>query len=443
MIVQFFNHGTGKADSAIRYLLSDKDSNGNKRNPKAEIFYGDPDLTKILIDNNPRKFKYTSGVIAFRDSEKPTKRQLNQIIKAFYLTFAPGLGPERLNMLIVRHEDKGNTELHLLIPMIDAKTQKQFNIDPPGEYSNQMVKDFSAIWNHKLGYRQVVEDPLRAQFSPFDIKSPSGKKSKTIKHRLGIEIPKLIRSGKINNRNELILFLEDKGCTITRTGIDYISVKFPRQKEAIRLRGPVFRKNSNYKSLIQQADQVLNNAYLNEFSLSKISIRLEDSIEYRRKFIEGRLNKPKRIPKGSNAYTGKRSLTNKPENSIDNKELPIKTEISIDTSYSRKIEKTGTVKTPRGGSKGSQNATNSPSTKVMSNGATTSIKASLASVQTSIISALSDLTNAQTPEEKSSIELKLAELRAQETKLQFELEQARISELNQVPISGNRKRPSP
>lgn len=444
MLVQFFNHGTGRADSAIRYLLSDNDSNNNPRNPKPEIFYGDPDLTKILIDNNPRKFKYTSGVIAFRDSEKPTKRQLNQIIKSFYLTFAPGLGPERLNMLIVRHEDKGNTELHLLIPMIDAKTQMQFNIDPPGQYSTQMIKDFSALWNHKLGYSQVVEDPLKAEFSNFDKKSPSGKTSNTVKNRFSIEIPKLIRNGKINSRNELCEFLEEKGCTITRKGMDYISVRLPNQKKAIKLRGPVFSKNSDYKLLVQQADEVLNNTYLNDFQVSRIKIRLEDSTEFRRNFIENRLNKPKRMRKGTTIKPRpsiKKSKTPeiaaKPSGIIEN------SDILINNPTNSNNHKPNNLQTPKGGSKGSQNATISPSTKVMSNGATTSIKASLASVQTSIISALSDLTNAQTPEEKASIELKIAELRAQETKLQFELEQARISELNQVPISGKRKRLSP
>ncbi len=92
MILQFFNHGTGKSKSAINYLLSEKDSEGKIRNPPPEIFYGDTDLTGIIIDTNPRKFKYTSGVIAFRDHEKPTKKQLNQIINSFYDYFAPGLG---------------------------------------------------------------------------------------------------------------------------------------------------------------------------------------------------------------------------------------------------------------------------------------------------------------------------------------------------------------
>lgn len=423
MIVQFFNHGTGKADSAIRYLLSDKDSNGIERNPKPEIFFGDKDLTKILIDNNSRKFKYTSGVIAFRDNEKPKDSDLKKIIKSFYETFAPGLGPERLNMLIVRHEDKGNTELHLLIPMVDVKTQKHFNIDPPGKYATQIVKDFSALWNHRLGFAQVVEDPLRVEFSSFDRKVKVNKQ--LIKNRVSIEIPRLMRNKKINSRDELIKFLQDKGHTITRTGNEFISVKFKGESKAIRFKGPVFSKNSDYSKLIQQADNTLNNTYLNDFQLSKIKIRVEESIKYRRDFINKRLNKSKRIPKGSNAYAGKRSsrLTEPDINPlpIEQPQNTIADKLSQPTENISKIRRTG-----------SQNATNSPSTKVMSSGATTGIRASLASVQANIISAISDLSNAKTPEEKASLERRLSELRAQEAKLQFELEEAKKAELNQT-----------
>ncbi len=142
MIVQFFNHGSGKSKSAIGYLLAEKDSDGKIRNPPAEIFYGDKKLTADLIDNNSNKLKYTSGVIAFRDNEKPNEAQLNKIIKDFYLTFCPGLGPDRVNMFIVKHQDKGNLELHFLIPRLELKTMKSFNISPPGKKSQQLAKIF-------------------------------------------------------------------------------------------------------------------------------------------------------------------------------------------------------------------------------------------------------------------------------------------------------------
>ena len=432
MIMQFFNHGTGKSKSAINYLLQDNDSNGNPRDPKPEIFFGDPELTGLLIDNNTKKFKYTSGVIAFRDDEKPTDAQLRKIVKSIYDTFAPGLGPDRLNMLVVRHEDKGNTELHLLIPMVDAKTMKQFNIDPPGKHATQLVKDFSALWNHKLGYAQVSEDPLRAEFTAYDKKVPAGKSSKAIKERISIEIPKLIRKGKIQDRDDLIKFFEERGCKITRKGIDSISIKFPNQQKATKIKGPLFSKNSDYKELVKQADKVLKNTFLNDFQANNISNRLQESVNYRKNFIESRYNKPKRIPKGSNAYSGKRKISSKnipeikqsnpaPTNEFNSEKLPK----NVDTNFLNNLRNSN------GKANGSQNATNSPSDRKKSSGAVQGIAKSLTSLQAQINSAQADLANAQTLEERIQAETKLFELMAQRNRLLAELEQARIAELNQ------------
>ncbi|WP_298610354.1 relaxase/mobilization nuclease domain-containing protein [uncultured Thiothrix sp.] len=442
MIMQFFNHGTGKSKSAINYLLQDNDSNGKPRDPKPEIFFGDPELTGLLIDNNTKKFKYTSGVIAFRDEEKPTDAQLRKIIKSIYDTFAPGLGLNRLNMLVVRHEDKGNTELHLLIPMIDAKTMKQFNIDPPGKHATQLVKDFSALWNHKLGYAQVSEDPLRAEFTAYDKKVPAGKSSKTIKERISIEIPKLIRKGKIKDRDDLIKFFEDRGCKITRKGVESISIKFPNQQKAIKLKGPLFSKSSDYKELVQQADKILKSTFLNDFQVSNISNRLQESVNYRKNFIEGRYNKPKRIPKGSNAYSGKIKIpsknipevkpsTFKPSNDFSSENISK----NIDDNFLTKLRNSNSK------SNESQNATNSPADRKNNSGAVQGIAKSLTSLQAQINSAHADLANAQTLEERIQAETKLFKLMAQRNRLLAELEQARIAELNQEQAPTRRPKP--
>lgn len=434
MIISFFNHGTGKAASAINYLFSKNDSDGKLREPPAELFYGDSDITKVLIDTNPRKFKYTSGVIAFRDQEKPTERQLQQIVKSFYETFAPGLGPEKVNSLFVKHQDKGNIELHFVIPMIEVSTMKRFNINPPGKYSQMLVKDFQAIWNHKLGYDQILEDPLKAQLNKFEMKVDKDGKAAKIKSRTGSEIAKLIRSGKIENRNQLCVYLESKGIQVTRKGNDYISVKLPNQKKATRLYGPVYNKNANYSSLAKQADEMVeHNKRLNDFQFFDILKRVNKTIEVRKEFNDNTYKiKPKRITKG---YRPKIQKDNSPKvqisdsKPIEQPQSTVPEKLSQPTKSNTKPRRTG-----------SQNATNSPSTKVMSSGATTGIRASLASVQNNIISALADLSNAKTPEEKASLERRLSELRVQEAKLQFELEEAKKAELNQTNTI-NRPRP--
>ena len=95
MIVKFFKHGTGKSGNALRYLLGN-DKDNKPRDPAPEIVAGDLNITKVMIDSNHRKHKYTSGVIAFRDDEKPTPEQLQKIINSFEHCFTPG--PQRLPM---------------------------------------------------------------------------------------------------------------------------------------------------------------------------------------------------------------------------------------------------------------------------------------------------------------------------------------------------------
>lgn len=446
MIVQFFNHGTGSSRSAITYLLQENDSEGKKREPQPEIFSGDPKLTGFLIDNNPRKFKYSSGVIAFRDGEKPTDRELKQIVKSFRESFCPDLGEDKVNMLIVRHQDKGNTELHILIPMVEMTTQKQFNINPPGPKAQQMCKDFSAVWNHKLGYAQVVEDPLKVAMSQFDAKTKEGSKNKKIKSRFGEEIAKLIRNGKIKSRDELCGFLANRGFTITRKGRDYLSVKLPNAGKSIRLRGPLFQKYANYPELAKQADNVVNKTFLNDFQAFNIEERLNASTGYRREFNNKAYVLKKRTHKGSTLHSSKTKQQPKVQHEttigIGNHAIESNSN-NILIGGSAKDLQAKQIRTAKGN--GSQNATTSPSVGGKSSGATASIKKSLASVQSAIVSAMADYTNARTPEERESASRKLAELKAQEEKLQFELFEAEKAELNQEhsPASTPRRRPKP
>ena len=228
MIVSTFKTGTGKASGPLNYLLKKHD-----RNPPAEVFKGDPKLLQVLIDSNHRKFKYSSGVIAFRDNEQPTDEQLRQIVNAFEKTFKPSLDSDRVPLLWVLHRDKGNTELHFLAPMQDAKTGKQFNICPPGKNFQQMFRDFQTVANHRYGWEQVPTNLLRVEFGRFDEQA-------RFKEQFCDKVPRLTRAGKLKNRNDLIEWLKPQGFTVTRLGKDYLSFKHPQRTKAFKLKGPAF-----------------------------------------------------------------------------------------------------------------------------------------------------------------------------------------------------------
>lgn len=288
MIISTFKTGKGKARGPLNYLLGN-DKNKKPRNPKPEIIKGDKKLTEVLIDSNHRQYKYTSGAIAFRDNEKPTSEQIEKIINAFEKTFTPGL-EERVPLLWVKHQDKGNTELHFIAPMQDAKTGKQFNICPPGEQFKQMFKDFQALANDVNNWDQVRGNMLKAQMSELD-KADSTNQSNKIKKMLSNEIERKAKAGELNNRNDLITHLKNIGFEITRKGKDYISIKHKKALKATRLKGPAFCENANYIELLQQSAQLPK---LSDTERTEVKTRLARAVNNRRRSLLEHLdNKPK------------------------------------------------------------------------------------------------------------------------------------------------------
>lgn len=292
MIISTFKTGKGKSRGPLNYLLgNDKDK--KPRDPAPEILKGERKLTEVLIDSNHRQYKYTSGAIAFRDNEKPTGEQLKKIIEDFETAFTPGL-QERVPLLWVKHEEKGNIELHFIAPMQDAKTGKQFNICPPGDQFKQMFRDFQAFQNEKNGWEQVRGNLFKAQMTELDKAVPENKDSK-LKELLSKELENQAKNGKLNNRNQLIDFLKKSGFEITRTGKDYLSVKHKNALKATRLKGPAFSFGANYKELLQQRDKPSN---LDEKEKIEVRARLERAIKNRRKSLLEQLdNKPKQLLK--------------------------------------------------------------------------------------------------------------------------------------------------
>lgn len=293
MILRFLPSGTSNGDAPIKYLLSKKDSKGLERNPPPVILYGNPDVTKGLIDSCPRKFKYTSAVIAFRDNEHPTNFQLASIIHDLRETLAPGMGPSRVNMFAVLHRDKGNTEVHIIFPMTDLKTGKQFNVMPPGKAGKQLASDWQASWNHKLGYDQVVENPLKTFFSSLDLKlakfeNPTKLMSKRFqtKKKMSEFVADKISSGQLKNRDDLIELFESAGMVITRKGCDYISVRGsdPNLK-AIRLKGPAYSEGVQYSDLRKQVEEnAAQGAKLSETDAFMVNLRLKRAVADREDF---------------------------------------------------------------------------------------------------------------------------------------------------------------
>lgn len=449
MIVQFFKHGTGKARSATNYLFGSVDHTGKERSVKPKLFDGDRKLTEMLIDTNPRKYKYASGAISFRDNENPSEAELKQIIKTFKESFCPGM-EDRVNLLWVLHVDKNNIELHFLCPSVaipltgQNNTMKQFNINPPGPYSQQLQKDFSALWNEKLGFEQVIEDPFKAQLSKLDWKVPSQKKSKDFKKKISEELAFEIRHGGIKNRKGLVQFLNQNGYKVTKCLKTCVYVKASWQKEAIRLRGPIFRQDANYQALIKEADEKAQvGKRLTPDKLREVFDRFKNGVEYRRRFNAKRFSDKKRISENHArpGYGGPRN-TNKTQQSSLVDASSVQTSNDAQTGENNMVEQqatlarenlNGNVKVKTGRSSGSQDAINaSPSGASSSMGTIERLKASISSIENNIHALITKLAHAPI-EKRAEIENLISQMKVELAKALYALEEAKKASLNCEP----------
>src|SRR5207247_1830946 len=132
MLVKFFHHGIGEADSAVRYLTAKRpfdylagkrDAKGAVRDPAPAVVRGDADLTRRLINQlHGRKHRYVSGVLSFRELISPEAEQ--QIIDRFEGTAFAGLEPGQFDCLWIRHAHNRRSELHFLVPRCELSTGK-------------------------------------------------------------------------------------------------------------------------------------------------------------------------------------------------------------------------------------------------------------------------------------------------------------------------------
>lgn len=254
MLVSIFDSGTSSGQAPVNYLLGDKDHTGQIRSVKPELIDGDPQSTIDLINSITRKYKYTSGVIAFRPEENPTDKEQKEIINVFRKSFMPGLNEENFNDLWVAHRDKGRLELHFIVVGEELKSGKQLNISPPGKKNQAHFTKFAVVANQAYGWNQVIPDPLKVALSAFDLKvhNKEAKTSKVIKNYLSEKLHKEILNGKIENRDQLISFLKNHKIEITRVGKDYLSIKMPNDQRARRLKGSMFEEGANYADLVKQ-----------------------------------------------------------------------------------------------------------------------------------------------------------------------------------------------
>ena len=458
MIVRVFKSGTSNGEAPVNYLLSMKDHTGQPREVAPEVLEGHPATTIAVINGLQRKHRYVSGVLAFRDDEKPTRAQMYEVIDSFKKTVAPGLSDRHFNSLFVLHLEKKNVEIHWVLPMIEFASGrgKRLNVHPPGARNLALYEAFTQVTNHNMGYGQVVSDTMRAAISVTDRKLAGSKNKRRCAHLLQQEIVQAVQAGHANNRGELVQWLDDAlGVTVTRQGPDYLSVKMPGATKAIRLRGPLFEAGTDYRSLTSSKSGKPGTVMLTVPEYQQALASLDTLVSERRAFNIKAYLTPKALPRTQGAGSAAAAL--KPATTINaatrttTKEIPmpIKTtphtkRIVEDAMTTAKQADEEHVKKPVIAS--TEQATQRM--KAMRENGTTvtspvpstamdtilSIQAAIGALQQSINAAVADMANATTPDEAKKAQQRLVALMEQMARLEQQLQDAKVRQINEAPV---------
>ncbi|RVZ95795.1 relaxase/mobilization nuclease domain-containing protein [Helicobacter pylori] len=248
MLVKFWgtNQGGGDGDGSVNYLLNERVKQGT-----AKVLKGDANLTKSLLLSLTQKHKACVGCLSFEESniDESLKYELMESFENALLTESM---QNRYNILWVEHTDKGRLELNFVIPRIDLITQKAFT---PYYHSADITR--IDIWKDYINLKHVFTNPkdLEKQHNMqcHNTKTPQGKELLATYEKLD----KLIQDnlGKLfNSRDDIINFLKDNQCEVTRQGKDYISVKLPNEPKAKRLKG--FYYHETFRTITDIREQL-------------------------------------------------------------------------------------------------------------------------------------------------------------------------------------------
>lgn len=238
MMTKFFPHGTGGGAGPVNYVM------GAVEQGKGQVMAGDPTLTRQLIDTAPGRHRYTSGVISFSKDEKPTDEQLRQVIEDYNRFFSAD-DAVAINVLWVKHEDKGRTELHFVIPNVDLNTGRVYHpyLD---RFDRKTVDTLQTALIAENGFADP-KDPARKQWlsNPNDyLKTTKDRKEllELVNSYMSELMATKLAMGDAWTHSDTLGAIRDLGLEITRHGKNYITVQNESGVRA-KLKGGIYERD--------------------------------------------------------------------------------------------------------------------------------------------------------------------------------------------------------
>lgn len=233
MHIKFLQHGTGSCVDAADYLTQEKDYKGEIRKGH-EVLTGDLYQVADVADSLDFVNRYSSAVVSFHPSDRPTAKQLDEVLFEFEKTAFAGLELDSYSWSAVRHDQTdGGCHLHIIVARVELNTGKHLNIAPPGwQKTFDPLRDY---FNEKNGW---VSPDIDAHPENARLVHPGHTAYKGIKAGLasGTEDPRqlitehvmaAVSKGLIETRDDVVAYLEDSDLKVNRIGKNYITVIDP------------------------------------------------------------------------------------------------------------------------------------------------------------------------------------------------------------------------
>jgi hypothetical protein len=229
MVVKFFSNKKGGSVKALDYLLNEREKDGTAR-----VLVGDEQLTRNIINSISFKHKVCVGCLSFEE-ENIDKDLKYKIMEDFEKHLLPSLESDQYNILWVEHTDKRRLELNFVIPKIELT--RKISMNP--FYHKQDLSRVD-VWQNLTNVTYDFTDPK----DPAKQRTLQGASKKISLQKdyeeLDVTLHELVKSGQIQNREQMIELLNQNEIFVNRVGSDYISLKLPSSKKARRYKGGIY-----------------------------------------------------------------------------------------------------------------------------------------------------------------------------------------------------------
>lgn len=293
MIIGFSKYGHGGSGPALDYLTGYL-VNGESRSTRPEVLRGSPHDVGAIIDSLPFKCRYSSGVLSFAAGDRVTPVIQEEIMDKFENTVFAGLPADRRSIVWIKHTDKGRTELHFVAPRVDLGTGKSLNIAPPTPASRHLLDTLREAINRRYGFRDPGDPECARKVSlPAHVAKLAAQAMRhnrcvrlDIRQSIAERVHAQAVAGAIRSRTDVVAYLKGQGFSISRAGLNYLTVVHPETGERVRLKGNVFRQNFSPRDL-QPAPKRDDPA-----QLATLEQRLERLVKKRANFHRARYGIP-------------------------------------------------------------------------------------------------------------------------------------------------------